>query len=424
MAEGSEKIHDLRSADPDEMRRLFSQENLQHLANAVSPHLVAGERTLTYVLSMPGRIGHLALEPHAFFNLYADQYDRLVIVSHDNPTFPQSKGLEGLVSAYVPFAKTDRLKVVQMGHHDGNIQDFGIFSFAIAAPQTLLARFVEAQAAGVRPRFFEVPPAMRERGDEALGRFGIGSEDKIVGFHARTAGTHAAAAYHDYRNVSLANYVPLLNHLLERGFWVIRLGDASSPDMPIRHPRLVDLPKTEGYRDFMDVAVADRATFGLVGDSGPEAIFRILGKPILRTNCAATHHVWLKPEDLLLLKTYRDGRTGRVLGYREILDRGLSRVITSRDLTRLGVEVVENTPDELLAAGIEMLERLEGRGPDDVEAQERFLRIGAAFAERFRKLPPERRLAGAPLVTCYGYALPWTRHAYSYIDAHPGFLDG
>ncbi len=416
-------VNDLRAARPDEIERIFSQENLQYLANAVSPHLVAGKRTLVYVLAMPSRIGHLALEPHAFFNLYADTYDQLVVVSRENPIYPSSKGVEELAAAHLRFAKTDRPDVVAMGHHDSNIQDFGIFSFAIASPQTLIARFVDAQFAGKRPRYFTVPDAMRDRGDIALKRLGIAADDKIIGFHVRTAGTHAAAAYHDYRNASLENYVPLLRHLLDQDYWVIRLGDASSPDLPIAHSRLVDLPKIPDYEDFMDVVVADRSTFGLVGDSGPEAIFRILGKPILRTNCAATHHVWLNPEDLLLLKTYRTRRGGRALSYREVLHHGLSRVVASRDLARGGIDFVENTPDELLAAGIEMLERLAGRGPDDAASQERFRAIGAEFAARFKALPPEHRIAGAPLVTCYGYALPWTRHASSYFDAHPGFLD-
>jgi hypothetical protein len=42
MVEDREALHDLRPSDPADMRRVFSQENLQHLANAVSPHLVAG----------------------------------------------------------------------------------------------------------------------------------------------------------------------------------------------------------------------------------------------------------------------------------------------------------------------------------------------------------------------------------------------
>lgn len=142
MIEDRETLHDLRPSDPADMRRVFSQQNLQHLANAVSPHLVAGAKTLVYVLSMPSRIGHLALEPHALFNLYGDEYDQLVVVTRQNPTFPASRGLTELAGPYLRFADTLHPEVVEMGHHDGNVQDFGIFSFAIASPQVLLARFV------------------------------------------------------------------------------------------------------------------------------------------------------------------------------------------------------------------------------------------------------------------------------------------
>ena len=70
MTQDQGKVHDLRASDPSDMWRVFSFENLQRLANAVRPHLVDGQRTLVYVLSMPSRIGHLALEPHALFNHY------------------------------------------------------------------------------------------------------------------------------------------------------------------------------------------------------------------------------------------------------------------------------------------------------------------------------------------------------------------
>lgn len=417
------KVHDLRGSDPADMWRVFSYENLRHLASAAKPHLVNGERTLVYVLSMPSRIGHLALEPHALFNIYGEDYDRLIVVSRENQSFPSSRGVRELAGQYVDFADTPHREVVEMGHHDGNIQDFGIFSFAIASPQTLIAKFVDAQAEGRRPKYFSIPPEMRARGEVALGRLGITPSDKVIGFHARTAGTHANAAYHDYRNARLENYEALLRHLLDQGYWVIRLGDKQTPDMPFAHPRMVDLPKTPDYLDFMDVVIADRSVFGLVGDSGPEAIFRILGKPILRVNCAATHHVWLGPDDLLLLKNYHDRQTGRKLGYKEVLDRGLSCVVAARDLDRHAVDILENTSEELLGAGMEMLDRLAGHGPDDTTTQARFRAIGAGFKSRFEIMPPERRVPGSPLVTCYGYALPWTRHAHSYVERHPTFLD-
>ena len=236
MVEDQPSVNALRASDPGDVQRLFGQENLQRLANAVSPHLSAGARTLVYVLSMPSRIGHLALEPHALFNLYGDRYDQLVVVSRKNPSFPASQGVSALASHYVTFAETPHSEVAEMGHHDGNLQDFGIFSFAIASPQGLFAQFVEAMADGARPKSFVVPAMLRERADVVLSRLGIGPTDRVVALHVRTAGTHVQARYHDYRNASLENYQPLLRYLLGEGYWVIRLGDRQSQDLPLRPP--------------------------------------------------------------------------------------------------------------------------------------------------------------------------------------------
>jgi hypothetical protein len=128
-------------------------------------------------------------------------------------------------------------------------------------------------------------------------------------------------------------------------------------------------------------------------------------------------------DDLLLLKNYRDRRDGRLLGYKEILSRGLSCVGTARDLDRHQVDCLENTPDELLGAGLDMADGLAGRATMDAANQRRFRSIGAAFQSEFKTWPLERRFPDSPLVTCYGYGLPWVRHADSYFKAHPGFLD-
>ena len=308
-----------------------------------------------------------------------------------------------------------------MGHHDGTLQDFRIFSFAIASPQTLFANFVEVMRAGTRPVPFTPPPGMIERGGDFLARLGIAETDRIVALHVRAAGTYAAARYHDYRNARLDNYEPLIRYLLAEGYWVIRLGDRESPDLPVAHPPLVDLPKLPGYQDYLDVAVIARADFAVTCASGPEAICRVLGTPMLRVNSVPEHHVWMNPDDLLMFKTYHCRRRGRALAYRELLFEGLSTVASVEDLRRREVDVLENTAEELLEAGREMIDRLAGVWPDDAALQDRFWAIGDDFETAFKAWPPDRRLLGAPRVTCYGFALPWTRYSGAYCSANPGF---
>ena len=148
--------------------------------------------------------------------------------------------------------------------------------------------------------------------------------------------------------------------LLDDGSWVIRLGNKASANIPFSHARLVDLPKLMDYYDFLDVEVAGRLDFAVMCEFGPEAIFRILGKLVRWANCAVTHYVWLSWDDLIFLKNYRDLEGSRRIGCREILDRWLSCVVATRDLKKYQMEILENTPDEFLAAGIEMVGRLMG----------------------------------------------------------------
>ena len=89
--------------------------------------------------------------------------------------------------------------------------------------------------------------------------------------------------------------------------------------------------------------------------------------------------------------------------FREILGSEVSGYFASADYERAGIDVIENTPEEILGVTVEMAERLEGRWrphPDDEALQQEFAaivdacglsesgpcRIGAAFLREHRAL--------------------------------------
>jgi len=93
----------------------------------------------------------------------------------------------------------------------------------------------------------------------------------------------------------------------------------------------------------------------------------------------------------------------RFLTFGETLDSGIGRFSKSEQYEQLGIEVVENTPEEITALAVEMDERLEGTWQtteEDEERQRRFWslfkpselhgtivsRIGAEFLRQNREL--------------------------------------
>lgn len=412
-----------RRRDPNDIGRIFSPKNFETLARTVAPNLRPNEKSLVYVFPLMGRLGHLALEPHALVNLYREQFDNIILVVKPTPAYPGSQGLFRLAENYVQFVTVRSDEVMEMGNRDGNLQNFGPFSFALHSSQMLLAQFSETMQAGKKPIYFETPRGIKDQTEAFLGANGISQTDKIVALHLRDQNTHAFMAEQVYRNADGKNYVQLIEHLLAEGYAVVRLGDPNSVDLPVTHSKFIDLPKHGDYTDHLDVGIIDRAMFSITCASGPEAICRILGKPMIRVNCVAEHHAWLNPSDVVLFKTYWCRKRNRPLSYRELLFEGLSCAASTKDFDAADIDLVENTPDELLEAGKEMIRRLANGSGDNPDVQSKFRAIGSEFQTAFASWPPEKRLAGAPMLTSYAYALPWTNIAESYVEKYPEFLD-
>ena len=108
-------------------------------------------------------------------------------------------------------------------------------------------------------------------------------------------------------------------------------------------------------------------------------------------------------QDLLIPKKFWLRKEHRFLTLREILDLGIDGFSRTEQHEQLGIECVENTPEEITALAVEMDERLKGKwqtSPEDEGLQQRFrsffrpsdlpqiavLRIGAEFLRQNRAL--------------------------------------
>jgi putative glycosyltransferase (TIGR04372 family) len=90
--------------------------------------------------------------------------------------------------------------------------------------------------------------------------------------------------------------------------------------------------------------------------------------------------------NLTILKHYWSTREERFLTLSEVLDTPALGMYNYKDIVEAGVKVVDNSPEEILAAVREMEQRLDGTWrstPEDEALQERFW-------EKYRRRYPER----------------------------------
>lgn len=250
-------------------------------------------------------------------------------------------------------------------------------------------------------------------GQEALRQLGIPESVPFVCFSARDLAYLESLfpgrewRYHNYRDCSIHNCVPAAEELVRRGYFAVRMGAIIKEALKISNPRIIDYAANGSRTDFMDIFLCARCRFFIGAAGGLNAVPRIYRRPLAFTNVVPLGRDHLLatcgPNNLFIPKKLWFRESGRFLTFRETLQFGADRFLRTEQYEQLGVEVVENTPEEITALVIEMDERLLGTWrttEEDEELQQRFwsvfdlnhmcdnelLRIGAGFLRRNRDL--------------------------------------
>lgn len=246
-------------------------------------------------------------------------------------------------------------------------------------------------------------------GRQALLNMGIPEGAPFVCFHARDSAYLDAVlpntdwGYHGHRDSSIQNYLAAAEELVKRGYFAIRMGSRVKHALDSENPRIIDYA-LNGRTDFMDVFLGANCRFFIGDTAGIFAVPSIFRRPTAFVNYIPLEiaHTW-NPYDLFIPKTLWLGSEHRFMSFREILDSGVGRYGRHDQYQRQGIDVVENTPEEIAALAVEMDERLKGTWQtteEDEELQRSFWslfkpselhgeirsRIGADFLRRNKAL--------------------------------------
>ena len=260
---------------------------------------------------------------------------------------------------------------------------------------------------GIFDRF---PPHLKftqeeeERGRAQLRRMGVEPGAPLVCFHARDMGylkralPRVVSLYRDWpwdaRNTSIRNHLVAMEKLTELGFYAIRMGKHVEEPLLSKNPRVIDYA-TRFHSDFMDLYLCARCSFFIGTNSGIVGLPAVFRKPIGFVNLAPLVEVYSATYQgsLFIPKNYYSTEKGRLLTFCEVFsNRLLSTSLTLRREIedRKGIQLLENTPDEIAGLAIEMHQRLQTAfqpSEEDEELQRRFFAILRAHSD---VIPPAK----------------------------------
>lgn len=210
--------------------------------------------------------------------------------------------------------------------------------------------------------------------------------------------------YHSFRNCSIRNYMPAAEELTRKGYHVVRMGAVVSELMNTDNPKIIEYA-ARGFRtELLDIYLISNCRFFISCGSGLDAIPWFFKRPEVHVNFSALEyaHTWLS-NSLMIFKKYWLIKERRFMTVREIITSGVGRFQFGDKYEAMGVELIENTPEEIFDVVDEMVQRIKGTwqtNDEDDELQRIFwsyfkssdlhgvfrLRIGSKFLRQNREL--------------------------------------
>lgn len=204
------------------------------------------------------------------------------------------------------------------------------------------------------------------------------------------------------RNPPLKNYLPMFINCSRKGLYVLRMGSVIKEQLPAELNKTI-IDYASRYRTpFGDIYLLANCKFCVAGGAGLWWFATAFNRPVV---LADHYNMADKPigrQDLFIPKKFWLIAEKRFLTFREMLDGG-AELSSQTSSDSFGVEIVHNTPEEIIAVVEEMDRRLDGTwraNVEDEELQRRFnslylpagagnkmpARIGAQFLREHKSL--------------------------------------
>ncbi len=241
---------------------------------------------------------------------------------------------------------------------------------------------------GLQGRFLphlKFSPEEEMRGEAGLRLLGIPPRTPFVCLAVRDGAyldahlPEANWSYHNYRDSDIQNYVLAAEELVRRGYFVIRMGAKVREAIKSSHPRIIDYA-TNGMRsDFMDIYLGATCEFCLSSAAGFDCIPGIFRRPIAYVNMVPLGHLqtyWAR--SIGITKHHFAVRENRELTLEDIFACGAGFYGRASQYKDSGIQLIENTPEEIRDVAVEIAERLHGTWQphaDDDLLQARFWQI-------------------------------------------------
>jgi len=248
--------------------------------------------------------------------------------------------------------------------------------------QDALIRFQRLWDEQGRPPIACLPDDVVERGHAWLRTLGVPADAWFVAVHIRDGGDRSLVAdgLNRGRNGDVETALPAIRRIVDAGGWVIRIGNRSTESLT-GMPNVIDLTE-QPRQDWQDIFLLTQCRFMMGSYSGPSSVSRSFAVPTVCFNIFPHKQiVGLRTRDIVVHKLLRRRDDGRLLSFDEMASPEVLRLFHPKEIHDNGLELVNNTSEDITAAVEQMLRRL-SRGDAAPEAEAALNTAYAAIRRR------------------------------------------
>jgi putative glycosyltransferase (TIGR04372 family) len=334
-----------------------------------------GKPKVIVPLRLIGRIGHLIIEPFLLKCIYDPaEYDIIFVIPPR--TFAVSQPVFEVSFRDLFFVEDSQDP--QMAAYNQHGKSIGTYqsddrTIVLESIADLMAQAVDKARDGQFSYHAVLTEGEMAGGMALRNAMGIPADAKIVTLYVRDSGFFPGIEGHGIRNSNIDNYVPAIKHLVDKGYYVVRLGDNKMTPLPDLGKQVIDAPFHPAYTQLVEPYFVSQSDFMLKTPSGPEALSLIFAIPSVYVNAMFSPIFLISKDDLSIFKSYYSHRYERNLSLREIAyDKEILFSCTSDSFAREQIELHENTQEDILNVTIEMTDRMDGIYNPTPSIDERF----------------------------------------------------
>jgi putative glycosyltransferase (TIGR04372 family) len=200
-------------------------------------------------------------------------------------------------------------------------------------------------------------------GNHFLKNVGLNKDDKFICLIVRDNAylkkhePYKNWDYHNYRDCNINNFKLASDYLTSLGYYVFRMGAEVLKPMLINNNKIIDYA-TLGFRnELLDIFLFANCEFCITTGVGLDGLAEIFRKPIVQVSFAPIGYVRSSnKKHLTIFKKHLTKKDRKSLTLTEIFELNLANALSSKVYKDKKIDLVENTPEEIKEATIEMIE--------------------------------------------------------------------